>query len=240
MAKMDLLKQTALAAAFVIATGSACTASGPVAGGTAWVSLGRLQTSDNDLNRHIVENGDYPKFVSVPNTGGFGAHALIGNRFLVGGEGTFLFRSEAANGAAWSTLRGRYFTGHVGFVAYSTTDLMVYPMVGIGAGALDATLERSTFDEFGDPITYLTDLSNDCAVLDMSLGAEWIFGTLSQGRKMGVVWGLRLGYVHTVSRSAWGTQEDLPDPDLGHVPSPGIDGPYIRITIGWGLMRFAN
>ena len=213
-----------------------------VNGGMFWLSAGRIYGANSDLNTHFVDTGNYSNLASTVSAIGFGGHTVLFSRVVLGGEGQWIRPEQSTSTYSRSEMSGRFGMGHLGFIVYRSHDVSIYPLVGLGTGGMDLSLNRVEH-EAGDnepaTATYTTDLSNDMTVLDAALCIEWFLNESTASRRFGFTWGLRVGYLHKLSTSDWSIADnDTADPDLGDVPSICTKGAYVRFSLGVGFMRY--
>jgi hypothetical protein len=190
-----------------------------------------------DLNDRMSVNGFPSSSENVLSLGGGGW--VIKNRFLIGGEGHALLGSEetTTDGAFETRLNGGYGQLDLGYRAYSTERLDVYPIIGLGGGTISVDLiERGTptFDEIlADPLTS-TKLTADGFLLDLSVAMD-VRLTMSDeedGGQNGLAVGLRAGYTYSPNDWDWKVNNDT---DAPGGPEIGVRGAYLRLMFGgWG------
>ncbi len=81
------------------------------------------------------ENKGYAKLSDNFLTIGGGGHRDI-NRILLGGEGHGLRGKETASGGSKNSMHGGYGFFDLGYLLYASPALRVYPLVGLGGGAI--------------------------------------------------------------------------------------------------------
>ncbi|MDH3223765.1 MAG: hypothetical protein OEO23_08615 [Gemmatimonadota bacterium] len=160
-------------------------------------------------------------------------------RLLVGGEGHAIIASDEA--AASGTMETRTSGGHgqfsLGYVVYSQRRFSIYPLFGIGGGAVTLDIvERGdeTFDDvLADPDRSAR-LTASGLLLDVSIGLEMRpgFGRAFARRDGGFAIAVRGGYTFAPGDWEW-TLHDKDDVFGG--PDTGIEGFYVRVGVGgWG------
>lgn len=106
---------------------------------------------------------------------GGGGHSLR-NRLIIGGEGHSSFGSDNAGGYGFFDL---------GYALLVTDSIVLYPLVGIGGGAMTRVAEPSV---------------SKCALLNPAIGFDYL---LYRKDKSGILLGLRLGYAFTLYSNTW-------------------------------------
>ncbi|MEP0548166.1 MAG: hypothetical protein ABJF88_14620 [Rhodothermales bacterium] len=159
---------------------------------------------------------------------------------LVGGiEGHTTQRDEARNGAFEASLSGRYATLNVGYLAYSTERLKLYPLVGGGYGDLTLRLyEDATdpdFDGTLDNPRRGSSLSSRGWLLNAGLGGDFIVPIRkSEDHTRGLAFGLRAGYLLDLSSGDW---EQFSEFGVDGGPEASLAGPYLRLLIGFSSVE---
>ena len=106
---------------------------------------------------------------------GGGGHSLK-NRLVIGGEGHSSFGPDNAGG---------YGFFDIGYSIYSTDVIVLYPLVGIGGGAMTRDMDPSV---------------SKCALLNPAIGVDYLIYRKNRG---GMLLGLRVGYTFTVYSNTW-------------------------------------
>lgn len=119
----------------------------------------------------VFESGDNSVIFSL----GGGGHSLK-NRLIIGGEGHSSFGSDNAGGYGFFDL---------GYALLVTDSVVLYPLVGIGGGALTRVAEPSV---------------SKCALLNPAIGFDYL---INRKDKSGILLGLRLGYTFTLYSNTW-------------------------------------
>jgi hypothetical protein len=204
--------------------------------GRGFFQVGYMRVDMDDLDRALGSaglpslSGDYLTLGGA----GFGTRG----RFLIGGEGhALLGRKETTPGGVRElSAGGGYGLFRVGYLAFTTGALDVYPIFGIGGGGTSLKIaERSvpTFDDvLTDPERSAT-LSTAVFLLDVAAAANYRV-TMSEedGRVGGFLLGVHVGYTFAPAQSSW-TLDGINDVAAG--PDFAVQGPYVRLSIGgWG------
>ncbi|HHW15405.1 MAG TPA: hypothetical protein GXX28_10815 [Firmicutes bacterium] len=219
-------------------------------GGGGYFTPTIIRLDLSSLNAELAKY-NYPKLGDTVTALGGGGYALI-DRLLIGGEGGG-FTATAANNQYSTSLEGGYGLFRVGYVVHSTERFRLYPSVGLGGGGATLRLRdlNRTAPALDNALNQPTEVaySTGSWLIDLGVGADYLLGgsacsTVQQSEAKdaqaedengssgcgGWVVGLRLGYLRSLGQKQW-EMGGKPAPSL---PSFGIDGPYIRLTIGGG------
>jgi hypothetical protein len=169
---------------------------------------------------------------------GGGGHVVLG-RWIVGGEGFGLMPRESDTSAGdWrARVSGGGGVVNLGYSVLRKGGTSVYPLIGVGAGALTVEMsERSTptFDQVisnparGSTVTQVTMLVQPAVGIDHFVPV----GT-TDGLVAGFVVGVRAGYTFAPMTSDW----YLDTMRLPGGPKQGMEGAFVRVTIGGGTRR---
>lgn len=149
------------------------------------------------------------------------------NRWVIGGGGYYNRGDKVEDSNLEYQLHGGGGYLNVGYVVYTTDQMLVFPLLGVGADALginrgideDVAFEPGRFLE----ANYFT----ITPILDLGAGVDWF------PYKKGLKLGIRAGYNISLSRdNDWRHYGgDVTDPGL---PSNDLDGFYVRLTVGGG------
>jgi hypothetical protein len=194
--------------------------------------IGGLQTDlgdfNDDLSRFGYEDMD-DKFFSL----GGGGH-VVKNGLIFGIEGHGFMGEEKLNQGYNTRLIGGYGFVNIGYELINYKNFSLYPLIGLGGGAIEYSMvqdARLSFDDvLADPGRTIT-LRNAGFMIQAALGTEFFYPMHSnEHHEWGLVFGLRGGYVFTPITSDWWANEDK----ISGGPDLGINGPYLRLTIGFG------
>jgi hypothetical protein len=119
----------------------------------------------------VIESGDG---AVIGSTGG-GGHSLT-NNWILGGEGHSVFGPDNAGGYGFL---------NIGYTILVSRNLLVYPLLGFGGGALTRESDSTV---------------STCALLNPAAGIDYLIYTGAGG---GILVGLRTGCVFTVYSDAW-------------------------------------
>jgi len=205
-----------------------------------YLLAGGMRVDLDGLNAALGARG-FEELASDMATVGGGGHVTLG-RWVLGGEGVGLVPRESDN--AGRTWRARVSGGsgvfNVGYLVVRSGGTSLYPLAGIGAGAVVLQMvERSspTFDDVIDnpgresTITQVVMLLQPALALDHFVPVRRVDGV-----DAGVLVGIRAGYTFTpVTSDFYLDQVRLPGG-----PEQGMEGPFVRVVIGGGTRRPAG
>lgn len=185
-----------------------------------------------DFNERLDQRG-YPTFSDDLFSFGGGGHAVI-NRVILGGEGHGFVTRETSSGGHKNSLACGYGFFDLGYVVYSAGGLDVYPLVGLGGGAISLKIVESgtpSFDDILDDPGRGAELVTGGFLLNVALGSDYLL-TLGgdENGEGGLVFGLRVGYTFSPIKGDW-QFEGTP---VSGGPVLSITGPYIHLMIGGG------
>jgi len=242
--------RAALAAALALALATPLAAQNDFGGRGAFQA--GWQTPDLDgLNASLAGAG-FPTFDDGFLTlGGFGLWGA--GDVLLGFEGHgFLPREEdTADGTYRTRLTGGYGMFNLGWLAWSDDRLDVYPIFGVGGGAMQLDLiERTSplFDDVLDDPARSSRLASETWLLSAAVGADWRFGGGDDDRRErarrdrdddedddgrgGLFLGVRTGWVWAPGDVNWELDELN---DVAGGPETAPTGFFVRLSIGgWG------
>jgi hypothetical protein len=110
----------------------------------------------------------------IYSTGG-GGHSVT-NKWIIGGEGHSSFGPDNAGGYGFFNL---------GYALVTTNYIMVYPLLGLGGGAMTREANPSV---------------SKCALLNPSFRIDYL---LHLKKSSGILFGLHAGYTFTVYSNTW-------------------------------------
>jgi hypothetical protein len=206
----------------------------PQNGGRGWFAIGVQQADIGDLNDALARRSLPTYSKSFLSLGG-GGHA-IRDRLLIGGEGHALLQADetSADGLLRTSLLGGYGLFDLGYQVVQARRLAVYPMVGIGGGALSLKiLERDppVFDDLLRNPRRGTSVSTAGLLLNAGVGANWLFPA-RPGRRGGFSVGVHAGWMFAPLEARWfvnGTNADV-----ANGPDARMTGGWFRVSIGGG------
>lgn len=202
-----------------------------------YMLIGGMSLDMDGLNRSLGAQG-FGDLEGETLSIGAGGHVLFG-RWVLGAEGFGLFPREAeAAGGDWiARVSGGGGVVNTGYAVLRTRQTSVYPMLGLGAGALTLELSESgtpTFDQvLADPRRGST-LNRVLMIVQPAVGLDhFVPAGEVDGMLAGVLLGVRIGYTFTPLTSDW----YLDTARLAGSPEQGMEGAFIRIVIGGGSRR---
>jgi len=165
--------------------------------GRGFFQVGYLHLDLDGLNSDLLAAG-LPRLEQDHLTLGGAGYGSSG-RFLIGGEGHALIGEDetTADGSRQLSPSGGYGLFRIGYLAFSRSQLDVYPLLGIGGGGMSLTIaERSapTFDDvLADP-ERAARLSTGMFLLDLGVGANYRVAVGDDDEEGGFLVGLQAGY----------------------------------------------
>lgn len=197
-----------------------------MAGGTAF---------DLDpLNSRLGAKG-YSEFSGDLFSVGGGFFTRVSDKVLTGFEGHLLVgeeKSSVIDGKRYSSfLIGGYGFFNTGYLMIENDKVDVFPIFGIGFGGVGVRIGQSSFDDILDNPHRAAMLSTFSFLVNLGLGADYkiaLPGDTADVRFL--ILGVRGGYAFAPFKSGW----YMDDISLSGDPEGGIEGPYVRLTIGGG------
>jgi hypothetical protein len=205
-------------------------------GGVGYFIFGGKMINLSSLNTKLESKG-YPKvsnnFISL----GGGGHFTI-KRFIIGGEGHGFFSKETQNIGYRASIGGGYGFFNVGYLVYHTKGLSVYPLLGLGGGAISLELaEKGISPSFDDLLSNprgQSVVSVGGFLVNLAVGLDYFLALgRSERGEGGLDFGLRLGYIFSPLMGSW----RMSGVAVSGGPSVAPTGPFIRLTIGGGGFR---
>lgn len=201
-------------------------------GGIGYFSTGYQTIDIKDLNSKLKSLG-YPEFDKSYTSIGGGGFGVI-NDFVIGGEGYGLISSDLSNQFYQNNLTAGYGLFDVGYLVYSSDNLIAFPLIGFGAGGIDLRINEKSLVDFDSVLIN----PKRGSVLSIA-GLMFNFGfnvlyriNLSEdvNKPGGLSIGLNFGYTHFLQMGNW----TLFDTEIANGPRAGLSGFYIRFSIGGG------
>jgi hypothetical protein len=186
------------------------------------------------LNKKLESKG-YSKFSDNFVSFGGGCFHRKDSRWMIGGEGHFLFVEEQdatiASGNYKTSLSAAYGFFNLGYLAILKGGLNVYPVFGIGGGGMWLKIAEDSFDKILENPNQGSELSTGVFLLNLALGTDYLL-KLKEDEKgeSGLVLGVRVGYTYAPFKEDWETSGI----QIAGGPELGITGPYVRFMIGGG------
>ena len=211
---------------------------GKSGGGMGYFAVGMNLFNLNTLNSRLTEHG-YPEFSGHLLSIGGGGHAIVG-KLVIGGEGQGLSGEEKSvrvNSQPFkSSLSGGFGLFDLGYLVYSKNGLNLYPLLGIGGGGITLKIAEDSSPSFDDVLSHpnrSVELIYGGFVFNLSLGVDYFIKMAQEEEGFGgFVLGLRAGYMLTPFTHNWKMDEH----DIGSGPDVGLNGFFIRMTLGGGGM----
>ena len=203
----------------------------PARGGAGYVMIGGSLLDLDGLNA-ALRRGGYSRFHGSFLTAGIGGHAFIGS-LILGVEGQMLMERRGANVGSKTALSGGCGFFDIGYVAYSESGFMIYPLLGIGAGAINMKImgrEAASFEEILVDTGRSVRLQTSGFLMHFALGADQWLGSVRRNGRRGFFIGIRAGYAFAPVKSGW----ELGGTEIEGGPKVGWTGPYVRVSIGVG------
>lgn len=175
-----------------------------------------------------LEAAGYPTFGSETLTLGAGGYVPVG-RFMIGAEGTGVIAPSRGFEGRDLSARGGYGLLTLGYQLTPERRLDVFPMAGIGGGALNLEIGSEPVDDFDEVLsdpdrgTSATRLS---LTVSVGVGTEYPLRSDDEGPRLG----LRAGYLFAPLSSDWTIDER----SVGGGPDATLGGPFVRLTISGG------
>ncbi len=198
-------------------------------GGHGYFGIGVQTVEIADLNERLLTLG-YPEFDRTMLSIGGGGYGLRGRTLMVGGEGYWLSSGESTVGGRDVSLSGGYGLFQIGYLYDTGTGLEIFPTAGFGGGgfslALGPTGTGDDFDSVVNSPNREATLRQGSLLVSVGLGGHYRFGAGSGGPTLG----LHAGYTFQPYTSNW----RLGGNSLADGPDVGIEGLFVRMTIGGG------
>ena len=162
-----------------------------------------------------------------------GGHGMtLMRRGIIGGEGMALIsaRSNTAGNTYATRLTGGYGMIDVGYAAVRKRKLLVYPLLGVGGGAMQFAITPNAGTTFSDVVNNPARMSTlTTTSMTIALRGGVTYMLRSRRPNGGMALGVRGGYVFTPFRSDWRNGETS---TVSGGPALSTKGPEISISIG--------
>lgn len=216
-------------------------------GGMGYFMFGDSRTDLGDLNSALRGAG-FTTFAEHQMSVGGGAHG-INRRLITGFEGmgfmektgTGLVDLGGGNTLQLNTaLEGGYGFFNVGYLAYATKNTLVYPLIGVGGGAITFRVaERGPMPgSFAGVITApprQAELTTTGLLAQVAVGIDQLLASGGTEKGYGgLMVGARLGYIFAPGSGDWRLTNVPDDLTVPGGPEAAITGPYFRLLIGGG------
>jgi hypothetical protein len=202
-----------------------------------YMLIGGVSLDMDGLNTSLGARGFGELEGEMLSIGG-GGHVLFG-RWILGAEGFGLLPREAENAAgSWrARVSGGGGVVNAGYAVVRTERTSIYPMLGLGGGALTLELNEigtPTFDDVLDDPRRGSTLNRVLMIVQPAVGIDhFIPAGEVDGMLAGAVVGVRVGYTFSPFTSDW----YLDTARLAGSPDQGMEGAFIRVVIGGGSRR---
>ncbi|MFC1692730.1 hypothetical protein ACFL1R_04415 [Candidatus Latescibacterota bacterium] len=190
-------------------------------------------TLDIDALNSRLGNKGYSELSDTFLSIGGGGLIKGSDKVLLGFEGQMLIGGQESSviGSENYSLRiiGGYGFLNTGYLVYSSDRLDLFPILGIGFGGMGMKIVQTSFDNILDNPHSFTTLSTYSFLLNFAIGTNYkIKLSGDETEKKFFIVGLRGGYAFSPFKSGW-YQDEF---ELTGAPDGGINGPYVRLTIG--------
>lgn len=225
--------------AALLCTLSAAWASSPAARGMGYLSLGLDCVNADNFQAALERTGlGYPRQPKDYLSLGGGA-LFCGRRLVLGIEGFALFSPDRSGADYRTSLSGACGVLQIGYAVLNSGNFTLYPLLGFGGGAFTWKVQRNavpaSFEDVIRAPEMGVSLFNASFLLQAGFGADyWLaLGPGERGTNR-VVLGLRVGYSYSPFGRNWEIQLVDRTQELDGAPSFGINGPFLRLVVGWG------
>ncbi len=209
--------------------------------GAGFFEIGGMRGKFDDLSDVLRGSGFATPHTNALTLGG-GGYGLY-HRVLVGAEGhAALWQSQSTTGGRETGLAGGYGMLDVGYAVIRTSHWIVYPMGGVGGGAMQVDLRDRTgvgigpdindptFDEvLGDP-GHRSRLNRVGVVTSVGMGIDFVARSPRNGSTGGFLIGVRAGYLFNPAVGTW----RLYDQEVTGGPEAKLAGPFVKVSFGGG------
>ncbi len=195
-------------------------------GGSGYFGFRLMKQNFSNLNAAFASN-NLPQISENVLAFGGGGHGYI-NKIIIGGEGFSYELADKNNGTYTTQVRGDYGFFSLGYLVYNKKNIMLAPMLGIGAHTMVIDINDNTIENFNQLLSNPkkgTRLKNEQFLFDFGLKAD-LFLT---ERKFFAI-GLKTGYMFAPIESEW--------TDINKIsidgPSLNADGAYAQLHFTFG------
>ncbi|MCM2323883.1 MAG: hypothetical protein NDJ90_11540 [Oligoflexia bacterium] len=202
--------------------------------GRGFFMIGRHFKNPTALNNLLQPRG-YGTFQDGILIGGQG-YGVLGNGFLLGGEGYGILYGEPKGQLVNYdvSLNGALGFLNVGYLLLNDSRLHIYPMIGLGGGALHLGVHNPNVSTFDNVLTIparSSDLTRGFLALNFSIGTDYLIDLANkEDEEGGLAIGLRAGYLLSVSRFGW----EVNEAKITDGPDTALDGFYVSFMLGGG------
>lgn len=202
------------------------------AAGPAWLRLGALDDRLRGAGYEATPRTTWPV--------GGGTVMFAGGRML-GAEGYWLPEvALAGDDGRRARLGGGWGLFQLGFAGRLAPGLVGMPRFGVGGGRLRLELpppdDVAAFDEILSEPAAGAELTAGGFLMDFGIEFHWVLDFAEDETRNGFVVGLRTGWMLALGSWDWEAAGAV----VPAGPAAGIDGPYLRLTLGLGGMARAE
>jgi hypothetical protein len=201
--------------------------------GFGGISLGAFWLDISELNRTLSANG-FATFKKPAYSLGFESYYAFNGRVLFGGELQF-FWQEATNTAYVQKLNSYsgFLNAGYSFFSRSAQGFHLYPLVGLGLSRMGLRLSERSVLDFSNIVSdprRESSLRKWDFLIQTALGLDYTIGfkRSRDDAEGGVLIGMRLGYVYSVTDSRW----KMSELDVSGAPNVSMSGFYVHFVIG--------
>ncbi len=200
--------------------------------GRGFFMLGWRSVDMDKLNASM-QSQEYAELSnSFLSIGGCG-YSIMKN-WILGGEGHAIEGDEVTTRGYKVSVAGGYGLLNVGYLIHKKNNLNIYPMLGVGGGAVTLNIvENSTpsFDEMLQDPKRGTQISSAGFMFSVGIGADYlIMKKKNDHEEGGLALGFRAGYSMAPFVGDWIFRDEA----ISGGPELGITGPYVMFMIGGG------
>lgn len=201
-------------------------------GGFGFFSAGYQTIDIKGLNKQL-KLFNYPEFDRSFLTIGGGGFGIV-NDYVIGGEGHGFISSDLSNQFYQTNLMAGYGLFDLGYIVYTSKNLIIFPLIGFGGGGIDVRINEKSLVDFDSVLINPkrgSVLSNAGLMLNFGLNFIYHLNLSEEGSdKGGISLGVNLGYLQFFKIGNW----TLFDTEIARGPDVGLSGFYFRFTIGGG------
>ncbi len=198
----------------------------------AYVIAGAHRQKLDRLN-NFLHNNQLPPVSTEYFTLGLGGHLIL-QKFVIGLELMRFTGSRTVSKKNFNTsATGKYSFLNFGYLLYSKKGMMIYPLAGIGYGALSLEVMQNNIQSLNDITTSqgINIARTSSMLVNLGCGLDYFFkyNPKKKGKNKFMI-GVRMGYIASPSKGGWKVNH-MPVADG---PRIGLCGPYVRVVFGLG------
>jgi opacity protein-like surface antigen len=212
--------------------------------GAAFFQIGGMRGEYDELSDELIAAGfEAPRRNSI--TLGGGGYRLYRN-FLVGGEGhAVLSQSQSTTTGRQTGLNAGYGMLNIGYAMLRTERWIIYPLGGVGGGALQVDLRDRNGTGLGPDVNdptweevmadpgHRSRLNRVGLVTSVGMGIDFVARSPRSGSTGGFLVGVRAGYLFNPASGNW----RLYDEEVTGGPEARLAGPFFKVSFGGGGTR---